>query len=225
MPTQVLSRPIHHLLGLLAAAAAPRILIGLAGFPGSGKSTVAARLADAVNSQTGDHTMVVLGMDGFHLTKATLATFPDPAAALARRGAPWTFDAPALATRLQALREVDGVAQYVSWPGFEHGVGDPVPDAVQVPPTTRLVLVEGLYLLHAGDGWGLSHLFDERWFLDVPLDVAMSRLVLRHMASGTPSRAQAQHRVDMNDRLNADIVQSSRARAQWLLVNDAVPVA
>lgn len=32
-------------------------------------------------------------------------------------------------------------------PSFDHGVGDPVPDNVQVIPQNKIVLVEGNYLL------------------------------------------------------------------------------
>jgi pantothenate kinase len=196
---QLLTNPIAHLLQWL----------------GSGKSTVVAQLADAVNAQAGAGSMVALGMDGFHLTRAQLAQFPDPAAAFERRGSPWTFDPQALGQRLLDLRS--GAA--VGWPGFEHGVGDPVADAVWVAPSTRLVLVEGLYLLHKGHGWDLAHQFDERWFLDVTMDVAMNRLIARHMAANGHSREVAQARLARNDRLNAQIVWQSRGAAQWLLEN------
>jgi pantothenate kinase len=49
-------------------------------------------------------------MDGFHLTKAQLQEMPNPQAAFARRGAPWTFDPAALAQRLKMLREGAGKA-------------------------------------------------------------------------------------------------------------------
>ena len=214
---KLLQDPVKHLLDLLAANPQRRVFIALAGLPGSGKSTVAAQLADAVNAEAGPGTMVALGMDGFHLTRAQLAQFPDPTAASARRGAPWTFDPQALAARLQALRNDNGDA--VSWPGFDHGAGDPVADAVHVPPGTRLILVEGLYLLHTGHGWNLKGLFDELWFLDVSMGVAMDRLVLRHMAANAQSREVALARLAGNDRRNADIVAASRAAAQWLLAN------
>ena len=214
---QPLTDPVQHLLQRLSIPTDPpqRIIIALAGLPGSGKSTVATQLANAVNAQAGPGTAVALGMDGFHLTKAQLAQFPDPVAALTRRGSPWTFDPLALGERLQALR---GGAP-VSWPGFEHGVGDPVPDAVSVEPSTRLVLIEGLYLLHKGHGWDLADQFDERWFLDVPMDVAMNRLIDRHMLTNGHSREVAEARVAVNDRLNAEIVWPSRASAQWLFAN------
>jgi pantothenate kinase len=214
---QPLPHPVHHLLQLLGRPTdqRQRILIALAGLPGSGKSTIAAQLADAVNAQAGPGTAVALGMDGFHLTKAQLAQFADPVAALARRGSPWTFDTHALGERLQALR---GPAA-VFWPGFEHGVGDPVPDAVRVVPSTRLLLIEGLYLLHKGHGWDLADQFDERWFLDVPMDVAMNRLITRHMRANGHSREVAEARVAGNDQLNAEIVWPSRLSAQWLVTN------
>ena len=63
--------------------------IAIAGETGSGKSTLAAHLADAFNA-THSEPMTALGMDGFHLPKAVLRAMPDPDAAFARRGAPWT---------------------------------------------------------------------------------------------------------------------------------------
>lgn len=32
-------------------------------------------------------------------------------------------------------------------PSFDHGVGDPVPDGIQVIPQNKIILVEGNYLL------------------------------------------------------------------------------
>lgn len=212
----LLDAPVQRLLALAdqAQASGQRVLVALAGLPGSGKSTAAQQWAQAVNQQRGPGTLLALGMDGFHLTKAQLATFTDPAAALQRRGSPWTFDAAALAQRLQALRHRQGP---VSWPGFEHGVGDPVEGAVTVPAETSLLLVEGLYLLHTGHGWNLQGCFDQHWFLNVPMDVALDRLERRHMATSGQSRLAAQARIDMNDRLNAEIVQTSRSRTDWLV--------
>ncbi len=216
---KLLNDPVEHLVNLSSQRgdrASRRTLIALAGVPGSGKSTVAARLADAVNARTGAGVMAALGMDGFHLTRAELARFPDPAAATKRRGAPWTFDAAAMRQRLLELR--DGHAA-VLWPGFDHGDGDPVADAMTVSPSTRIVLVEGLYLLHDDHGWQHAHLFDECWFLDVPLEVAMDRLLARHMSANRQSRQVALQRIELNDRPNAQIVLSSRERAQYLIEN------
>ena len=196
---------------------APRTLIALAGLPGSGKSTFAGALAAAVNAAAGPDAMIALSMDGFHLTKAQLRQMPDPDAALARRGAPWTFDVAALAARLRAVHE--SVGQHdVSWPEFKHGVGDPVEDALSVKAHTQVVLVEGLYLLHQVDGWNIvSDVFDERWYLDTPLDIALERLAQRHMSASGLTRTQADTRIALNDVLNAEIVSDSRQFADFLL--------
>lgn len=212
--TRLIEHPVEELLSRLQINV-PRVIIGLAGLPGGGKSTLAHRLCDEVNAQAGPGAMAVLGMDGFHLTRAQLLQMPDPDAALARRGAPWTFDSSALASRLRALREAREV---VSWPDFQHEVGDPVEDAHRVAPDVRLVLVEGLYLLHDADGWAeVGRGFDEIWYLDTPLDVALGRLARRHMSAWGMTRQEAEARIAANDRLNAEIVAASRFRADaWL---------
>ncbi len=194
-------------------------MVGMAGLPGSGKSTLATRLAEEVNARAGLPVMTALSMDGFHLTKAQLQQMPDPEAAFARRGAPWTFNATALAQRLCRLRDNAGETS-VEWPDFQHDVGDPVEAAHRVSPATRLILVEGLYLLHEADGWDeVGRCFDERWYLDTPFDVAMERLTKRHMAAWGLTREAAKARIATNDGLNAKIVAASRDRADWLLAD------
>ncbi|WP_295951630.1 nucleoside/nucleotide kinase family protein [Rhodoferax sp.] len=221
MTSPTITQPAAQLLALLQAHPHRRILVGIVGLPGSGKSTIAAQLATEVNAQAGAGTVQALGMDGFHLSRAALAQMPDPAAALARRGAPWTFDPASLAARISALRQASlqlGAAP-VLWPEFEHSVGDPQEDAVAIGPATRLVLVEGLYLLHRDHGWNLDGLLDACWYLDVPMEVAMQRLVARHQAAWGFTVAQAEARLVLNDRLNADTVALTRGRADGLLPN------
>jgi len=207
---------VQKLLGHLQSGS-PRTVIALAGIPGSGKSTLAARLAAEVNAQAGPGIMTSLGMDGFHVPLFALRQMPDPEEVLARRGSPWTFNDGALAMRLQQLREADR-HQAIGWPEFQHDVGDPVEDATFVNPEVRLVLVEGLYLLTQNEGWSrVSAQFDEKWYLDVPLDIAMERLAQRHMAAWAVAPDEAERRIAVNDRLNAEIVLASRENANWIL--------
>jgi pantothenate kinase len=215
----LLKNPMGRLLQLLGDASSERLIIGLVGLPGSGKSTLAAKFVDAVNERTNatisSPTAVALSMDGFHLSKAALAQFADPAAALTRRGSPWTFDPVGLADKLQQLRK--NPDESTTWPDFQHGVGDPVADAISVSPDVKLIIVEGLYLLHREHGWNLNGLLDECWYLDTSMEVSMERLVKRHMASWGFSREQALDRLASNDRLNADIVLQSRELADRLV--------
>ncbi|MDB5848296.1 MAG: hypothetical protein JWP29_2048 [Rhodoferax sp.] len=226
-PTVSIICPAVERLLTLLASDRPRILVALAGLPGAGKTTVAAGWACAVNRLAGAGSMQVLGMDGFHLPRAALAQMPDPAAALARRGAPWTFGPAALRARLLALRggpcsanNADGPPQSVPWPDFQHDIGDPVDGVFTVPPTTRLVLVEGLYLLHRGEEWGLHELFDTCWFLDVPPAQSLRQLAARHRHVWGLTADEAQARIDANDGLNAQLVWAERAQADWLAPPD-----
>ena len=128
----ILNDPVGRLLQLLnrmkEVDPSKRLVIGLVGLPGSGKSTLAANIVDEVNVRTNATRAVALCMDGFHLTKSALAQFADPAVALQRRGSPWTFDPVGLANKLLLLRK--NTDESTTWPDFQHGVGDPVADAI-----------------------------------------------------------------------------------------------
>ena len=69
-----------------------RVLVGLCGTPGSGKSQLARHVVKRINGTLSKSIAVVVGMDGWHLTRAQLAQMPDPQLAKDRRGAAWTFD-------------------------------------------------------------------------------------------------------------------------------------
>ena len=215
-------RPLHNPIERLTALlqdVAPRTLVALAGLPGSGKSTLAPVLAEAVNARTAPGVAIALGMDGFHLSRAELSALPNPAEAFARRGAEWTFNPGALFERLSALR-VSAGRESVGWPSFVHEFGDPVDNALCVPPSTRLVLVEGIYLLSREEGWqSIGALFDECWYLDTPPDIAAERLMKRHMEAWKMTRDEAAARIATNDRLNAAVVQRSREFADFLVVS------
>ncbi|KAK5742056.1 hypothetical protein LTR17_003564 [Elasticomyces elasticus] len=120
-----------------------RILIALAGVPGSGKSTITAALL-AQLEHAGVRNAVVVPMDGYHYTKARLASFQDPGEALRRRGAPFTFDAQSFLKTAVLLHGApaashDNSAEEVWIPGFDHAVQDPVPNDICIPASTRII--------------------------------------------------------------------------------------
>jgi UPF0176 protein len=172
-------------------------LIGLIGMPGSGKSTLAAELSAQVGARPGS--LIMVGMDGFHLTRAQLAARPNPEAQLARRGAPWTFDPAALKAALLAL--VAGHETH--WPDFDHGVGDPTAGSLIPGQTGRVIMIEGLYLLHQDHGWELADLFNETWYLDVSTALARERTIGRHQRANGDTAQRAATRWHTSDRLNA----------------------
>ncbi|KAK7978713.1 nicotinamide riboside kinase [Apiospora saccharicola] len=184
-----------------------RILIALAGVPGSGKTTVSsALLASLARNGRSREDVVVVPMDGFHHTKATLASFSDPDMAFRRRGAPFTFDA-------------DGLLDLIA---FDHAVQDPVADDIRISSRSKVVIIEGNYTLLNERPWNkIAELVHEsRWFVDVPPEVAKERLVLRHLAAGIEtSREAAAHRAEENDLPNGDLIRSNLIEPDVRIVN------
>ena len=220
--TAYIENPITSLHALLPPQGSTRVVVGLVGLPGAGKSTQARIWAERVNTRVGATVMQTVGMDGFHLSLAELAQLPPPQNDLARRGAPWTFDARKLAHSLVELQQQDAHGNYadVHWPDFDHAVGEAVPQAIHIHPLTRLVLVEGLYLLLPD--WDLKNLFDHIWFLDEDMDTAMQRLVKRHCRSWDITEAEAKARIAVNDMRNAEIVDQTRCFAHALVAQVAI---
>lgn len=186
-----------------------RLLVGISGFPASGKSTLAREVAARVNAlaQGEEEVAVVVGLDGWHLSRAQLDAMPDPALARARRGAHWTFDGASFVSFVQSLLDV-GAGEEVHAPSFDHALKDPVPDDVAVRAAHRLVLLEGLYVFLDIAPWAAAGaLLAERWFVDVPEDEAARRLVRRHVQSGiAPDEESARRRAEENDLPNGRFV-------------------
>jgi len=178
------------------------LMIGIAGMPGSGKSTTADIVCRLVNDADPSLCALVLPMDGFHYSRKELDEFEDPEEAHRRRGAPHTFDGEAFVRTIATLRR-NGCE---NWPAFDHGVGDPVQGAITITRENRRILVEGLYLYLESTPWCLTHgMLDDCWYLRTTVDVAMSRVRRRHMSLGH-TELVADHRIATNDRINAEIV-------------------
>jgi pantothenate kinase len=219
MMTAYIADPIAKLLSLVPPIGSARVVVGLVGLPGAGKSTQAKIWANRINVHTQSAVMQTVGMDGFHLSLSDLAQLPSPKNDVARRGAPWTFDSRKLARSLLELHQCDIHDNYanVLWPDFDHAVGEAVPNAIHIEPSKRLILVEGLYLLLPEPEWNLKNLFDHIWFLDEDMQAAMKRLVNRHCQSWGITKADAMARIEMNDKLNADIADQTRCYAHALV--------
>lgn len=202
-----------------------RVMIAIAGIPGSGKTTLARAVSQKINhihssAGTGiseDMICSVLPMDGFHLYRSQLAAMPDPVVATHRRGAAFTFDAQRFHDLVVALRQpVLDSSTTIYAPSFDHALKDPVENDISVCPQSRIVIFEGLYLALDRAPWNeAAQLMDELWFVEVDREVARSRLVKRHVASGIVSNEEAaEHRISSTDFLNADDILANRLPVQ-----------
>jgi pantothenate kinase len=181
-------------------AAGGRVL-GIAGPPGSGKSTMADRLLHHFGSRA-----ALLPMDGYHFANEELVRM-----GLAHcKGAPETFDVQGYIDTLQRVRRRD---HDVLAPRFHREIEEPVAGAIRIATDADLVITEGNYLLLAQGPWaGVAPLLDERWLLRPDDAVRRARLVARHEAHGR-SPVEARSWVDEVDEPNAQLVIAHSGRA------------
>lgn len=159
-------------------------------------------------------------MDGYHLSRAQLAAMPDPTTAIHRRGAAFTFDAEAFYILALTLREPLATTSSTLYaPSFDHAVKDPVAEDIAILQNTRIMIFEGLYLSLDREPWSLAAaLMDESWSVEVDREVARTRLVKRHIASGiVPDDVAAEHRISSTDFLNADDIVGNRLVVQEVI--------
>ena len=194
----------------------------------AGKSTVSKAVAARINAlcapkaKVHSETAIDVPMDGYHYTREHLKTMPNPEVAIHRRGAAFTYDAEGFCNLVRALREpTDTLSSFnIFAPSFDHATKDPVESAIQIPATTRIVILEGNYISLDVEPWrSAAHLMDERWFVEVDEDVARERLAARHVSSRiVPNLSAAYARIDSTDCLNAIEILTKRMEVDLMLL-------
>lgn len=210
--------PLDDLVRRALALVTPgqRVLLGVTGSPGAGKTTVATALVDRINAASdGDHgdapVAAMVPMDGFHLANATLRRL----GRADRKGALDTFDGWGFVALLQRLhREVD---HDVLLPSFRRTVDEPIAAELVVPAGTSLVVVEGNYLLATATPWDqVRGLLAECWFATVSDAERIARLEDRHTRHGRTPEAAHDWAIRV-DGANAALVEQTRHRADLVI--------
>ena len=204
---RVVRATIPELVALARSLMVPgeRRILGVTGAPGAGKSTLTAALTAAIPEAA------LVPMDGFHLANAELMR-------LGRRdskGAPDTFDADGYAALLGRLRQPEGQTIYA--PLFDRQLEESIGSALPVSPEAPLIITEGNYLLlETGDWEKVGAAIDQVWFLEVPDDLRLPRLLRRHQEFGKSAEFAAQW-VQGVDEGNARLIEATRSRADLVV--------
>ena len=187
-------------------------MVALVGMPGSGKSVSSLLLANHLEEELQIPCMI-MPHDGYHIPLEQLYLMPDSENVIYRRGAPDTFDPFSLLRDLKRI--ATGSEDCVLVPGFDHAKGDPEPDQhVFQRLKHKVVICEGLYLLHDRDGWEeVGPIFDLTIHMNSNLEFCMERVKIRNQCIPGYTKEEIFERVDRVDRANALTVLQGQSRA------------
>jgi len=190
----------------IAAAQAGRVLIGVAGGPGVGKSTIAAEAVATLNAATPGLAAYV-PMDGFHMRQGKLEAL----GIAADKGMPHTFEG---ALFVQFLGDLKGAGRAITGPSYSRQIEDVVDDSITVEATTRVLIVEGNYLLLADSPWAaVKPLLDLAVFIHVDRAKVYDRLMYRHAEAGLFTAERNRAHIARVDLPNYDLVEENAGRA------------
>ena len=186
-----------------------RALIAIAGPPASGKSSLA--LATAAELTQRNHAVAVMPMDGFHLDNRLL----ERRGLLSRKGAPETFDFDGFMAAVCRVRSEPSVIL----PDFDREREIAIAGSLEIRRETRLILVEGNYLLLGEEPWNrLADFWTFSVFLSVSTGTLEQRLKDRWHSYGLDSRT-TNAKIHGNDLVNAERIMKSRVHADLVLPN------
>lgn len=189
-----------------------RIIVGIAGPPASGKSTLAEAVVRKLNEEAEAVSLspspppqsVLLPMDGYHLDNCIL----EARGQLARKGAPETFDSSGFCRAVRQLAKAEEESYH---PRFDRKMDLAIACSIAIPPDVPVVVVEGNYLLLNSRPWSLLHdLFALTIFVCPSFDALQDRLQQRWIDHGLDGEA-AMQRAMSNDLPNARaVIEKSR---------------
>ena len=187
-----------------------RVIIGLIGKPGVGKSTLSSYLLKKLPKKT----TALVPMDGFHLSNAQL----NKLGRVDRKGAPDTFDSHGYVDLLRRIKT--DTSNDIYFPIFHRDIEESISAEGVIHPHTSLILTEGNYLLLENDGWSqVAETLTESWFLDVDNERRMARLVARHIKYGkSPEAAHAW--ANGTDERNSQLVESAKFKSDVIIYLD-----
>ena len=187
-----------------------RNIVGIAGAPGAGKSTLTQKLVDYLQDVL-NIPSAYLPMDGFHFSNEILRQKQ----LLDRKGAPETFDVNGYLDLLQRLRATVNYSVFA--PTYSRSLHEPIAAAIEIKPDVQVVITEGNYLAAQNGGWeNVREMLDILWYLDTDVSLLRDRLIARQMAGGR-SKELAATWFNEVDSPNANMVQKTKSKADALI--------
>lgn len=200
--------------GVFHAAKKSRVIIGLAGPTGAGKSVVAALFEELAKRAGLPFAFAAITIDAYHFpNRYLLSHFSEGVPLKQVKGRFDTYDVPALARDLKAF----AAGATVSFPAYSRKLHDPVPDQIRVAAPAALLLIEGLWLLSDLGEWPpIRPLLDFCFFIDSDTELTRQAVIKRHITGGRTLESAAKHYEEVDGR-NSELVRGDRHKADKVI--------
>ncbi|MBI9049886.1 MAG: hypothetical protein JEZ00_10725 [Anaerolineaceae bacterium] len=173
-----------------------RIVFGIVGPPGSGKTHFASVLCQLINEMLGRDIAIVIGMDGWHfanqlLEEKILVRKGQAIPLKAYKGAPESFDGESFTAFVSNVKMRDNL----HFPRYDRNLHEPVSDHGEVTAEHKTILLEGNYLLLNESPWrSVKPKLDGTCFIWSGERLRWHTLMKRHML-GKKTAIQAVHHI------------------------------
>lgn len=201
-------------VGVYNAAKKSRVVVGIAGPTGAGKSVVAVLFKELAKSARLPFAFEVITIDAYHYPNSFLLSHFSNGVPLKQvKGRFDTYDVAALAQNLKAFAS----GQNVSFPAYSRKLHDPVPNSVLITAPASLLLVEGLWLLSEHGDWGqIKPLLDYCYFIESDKERTRQAVVKRHMTGGRSFEDATRHYEEVDGR-NSELTLQTRHKADKII--------
>ncbi len=196
--TNNLSHLTETILSKVNVSTSNRFIVGIAGGPGSGKSTFAVKLKELINSKAKSDLAQIFPMDGFHRKNIEL----ERTGLVSVKGAPETFDVEGYLSMLNRIR----LGENLKAPIYSREIHDVIDNALSIEPYHKIIITEGNYLFYDVEGWcEIKDIIDLKIYIEADEEVCEKRLLERHMRGGK-TEIEALEKIKRVDMKNFDLI-------------------
>ncbi len=207
--TNYLSHLAETILSKANVNTSNRFIIGIAGGPGSGKSTFAVELKELINSKAKSDLEQIFPMDGFHRKNSELQR----SGLISVKGAPETFDVEGYLLILKRIKLGENLKAQI----YSREAHDIIDNALPIEPHHKIIITEGNYLFADLDGWcEIKDIIDLKIYIESEKEVCEKRLLERHMRGGK-TEAEALEKIKKVDMENYDLIDQTKKYADEVI--------
>lgn len=193
----------------------PRVVVGVAGPAGAGKSVMMAIFQQIVDQRPLPFRFETIGIDAFHYPNNFLTSnIVDGESLKNHKGRFDTYDV----MKLTQVLTYFSLGHNVSLPAYSRKTHDPVENVTSIKggePT--LLLVEGLWLLYDKNGWEkIGKLLDFSIFVEADKNKVRQGVLDRHIRGGR-TKEDSEKYYEANEAVNFDLIMKTKNKASKII--------